>query len=230
MSILQHLGDNLWVPAGPTILMCGMPFPTRMVVIRLPDSRLWIWSPIQLTSELRAQIDKLGVPSYVVVPNKMHHLALSEWVRTWPALRLYAPPGLKEKCAGLRFHKALTNDIEPAWHGEIEQVLIRGSVAMTEVVFYHRGSRTCLVGDLIQKHQQPMNWWQRFVMKAGGVYGANGSTPRDWRLTFLNRAQARKSIERVLSWNPEHLVLAHGPDVMGDGAEVLRNSLRWLIK
>ena len=56
---------------------------------------------------------------------------------------------------------------------------------MTEVLFFHRRSGTCLVGDLIQKHdEESLNTWEHRMMEGGGVLGRNGSTPRDWRLTF----------------------------------------------
>jgi hypothetical protein len=40
---------------------------------------------------------------------------------------------------------------------------------MTEVFFFHRASSTCIVGDLIQKHDvRGMPMWLRWFMKAGG--------------------------------------------------------------
>jgi hypothetical protein len=178
---------------------------------------------------LVSEVLALGTPCYAVEPNKLHHLALTAWVRRFPELQLYAPPGLMEKRTDLRFSAELTDEAPREWRQEIAQIRIQGSVAMTEVIFFHRPSRTCFVGDLIQKHHpKAMSGWKRMVMRADGLVGADGSTPREWRLTFLNRGLAREGLDRVLQWEPERLVIAHGTCAERDAITVLRKSLAWL--
>jgi hypothetical protein len=65
-------------------------------------------------------------------------------------------------------------------------------------------------------------------MRLDGLVGPNGSTPREWRLSFVNRARARAALETALSWRPERLVIAHGEWAPADGAAALRHGLRWL--
>jgi hypothetical protein len=124
----------------------------------------------------------------------------------------------------------LTDKPPPEWREEIDQVRIEGNVFMTEVMFFHRRSSTCLVGDLIQKHdEQGKSAWLRWLLKAGGVTGSDGGTPLDARWTFLRRRSAREAVSRALAWAPERLVIAHGPGSMTNGTEVLRRSFRWLL-
>lgn len=230
MTLLQPVGDGLWLIDGPVVRAYGFPFPTRMAVARLHDGGLWLWSPVRLNEEIQEAIRSLGEPRYAVEPNKLHHLALAEWLAAWPSLRLYAPPGLANKRRDLRFVAELTDEPPPEWREEIDQVCIKGNIFMTEVVFLHRPSSTCLVGDLIQKHdEEGKSAWLRWLLKLGGVGGANGSTPRDARISFVGRAAARKAISRVLAWAPERLVIAHGTCSMADGTEVLRRAFRWLL-
>ena len=230
MALLQPVGESLWLIDGPLVVAYGVPFPTRMVVARLHGGGLWLWSPIRLDDRVRRAVESLGEPRYVVEPNKLHHLALAEWVAAWPQLRLYAPPGLAKKRRDLVFASELTDEPPVEWRGQIDQIRVEGSFAMTEVLFFHRASRTCLVGDLIQRHDEaePMKTWPRWATKLGGVLGLTGSTPRDWRLTFLRRERAREAIARARSWSPQHLVIAHGTCAMEDGAEVFRRSFAWL--
>jgi hypothetical protein len=200
-----------------------------MAVARLLDDTLWIWSPVGLDPELRTELEALGRPRHVVQPNLLHHLAMTQWMKTWPDLVLYAPPGLARKRPDIPFAHELTDDAPAAYRDEIDQIRIEGSFAMTEVLFHHRPSRTCLVGDLVQKHDpQAMKAWQRWLMAADGLTGPDGSTPREWRLTFLHRDQARAGVRRALAWEPENLVIAHGTCSFGNGTEVLRRSLDWL--
>ncbi|HEY3817734.1 MAG TPA: DUF4336 domain-containing protein [Polyangiaceae bacterium] len=228
-NVLEPVGKDLWTIDGPVVRAYGFPFPTRMAVVRLSSGGLWLWSPIHLDEPVRDAITSLGEPRYAVEPNKLHHLALAEWVAQWPSLRLYAPPGLARKRRDLRFAGELTNEAPVEWTDEIEQVPIEGNVFMTEIVFFHRPSRTCLVGDLIQKHdERAKSAWLRWLLKVGGVSGSSGGTPRDARWSFVHRRRARESVSKVLGWAPERLVIAHGTCSMANGAQVLRQSFHWL--
>jgi hypothetical protein len=226
---LQNIGDEIWIADGPTVSFYGFPYPTRMAIVRLGNGDLWVWSPIALDPTLRSTIDGLGTVRHLVSPNKIHHLFLGEWAEAWPEARLYASPGLARRRRDLMFSAELGEAPEPAWDGQIDQVVIGGSVVMNEVVFFHRRSSTCLVCDLVQRHDPSgQTGWKRCAMRLDGLVGPDGSTPREWRLTFLDRARARAAVRTALSWAPEQLVIAHGRWARTDGTAALRNSLRWL--
>jgi hypothetical protein len=230
MTLLREFGAHLWLIEGPVVRAYGIPFPTRMAVVRLASGGLWLWSPVRLSGEVERAIRSLGEPLYAVEPNQLHHLALAEWVAAWPSLRLYAPPGLAKKRPDLRFIAELSAESPPEWRDEIDQVPVPGNSFMTEVIFFHRPSRTCLTGDLIQKHAEgDKNVWLRWFLKLSGVLGENGGTPLDGRWTFFRRAPAREAIERVLAWAPERLVIAHGACSSANGADVMRRAFRWLL-
>ena len=48
-------------------------------------------------------VESVGPVRFIVSPNKIHHLFLSEWARRWPEARLYAPPGLAKRKPGLSY-------------------------------------------------------------------------------------------------------------------------------
>ena len=58
--MLKQFGHEVWTADGPDVVIVGFRYPTRMAVIGLSDGRLFIWSPIQLTDILRAEVDTLG--------------------------------------------------------------------------------------------------------------------------------------------------------------------------
>jgi hypothetical protein len=66
------------------------------------------------------------------------------------------------------------------------------------------------------------------VMTLDGLVGPNGSTPREWRLSFWNRAAARRARQKVLDWNPRRVIIAHGEWVRDNGRAVLERALAWL--
>ncbi|MFP4044724.1 MAG: DUF4336 domain-containing protein, partial [Rhodosalinus sp.] len=48
----KPFGCDLWLVDGPAIRFYGMPFSTRMTVVRLSDGGLWLHSPIPRRPEL----------------------------------------------------------------------------------------------------------------------------------------------------------------------------------
>ena len=227
--MLEKIDENVWLVEGDTVSFLTFPYSTRMAIVRLADGGLWVWSPTRLDDALAAAVRELGPVRQLVAPNKIHHLFLSEWSRAWPEARLYAAPGLARKRSDLDFAAELGDEAPAEWRDEIDQVVFRGSFFMEEVVFFQRASRTLFVTDLIQKFEpQSFPAYQRWILRANSLVGPNGSTPREWRLSFLNRGRARAALRRALDWDPERIVIAHGTWVRGDGRAALARSLAWL--
>ena len=227
--MLEQFGPSLYAADGPTVSFFGFPYPTRMAVARLSDGSAWVWSPIALTQELADDVQSIGPVRHIVSPNKLHHLSLKEWADHWPDARLYAPPGLARKEATLHFHAGLGDKPNPAWEADIDQVVFRGSFAMTEVVFFHRVSRTAIIGDLIQRFSDVnISGWKEMVMRLDGLVGEHGSTPREWRASFLRRRPARSALQKVLGWNPERLLIAHGLCAQTGATEIIKQALNWI--
>jgi hypothetical protein len=85
------------------------------------------------------------------------------------------------------------------------------------------------VCDLVQRHDPThQKGWKGWLMRLDGLVGASGSTPRDWRASFVRRARARRALETALAWNPDKLVIAHGEWAPSNGADALRRALSWL--
>jgi hypothetical protein len=228
MSALQPFGPNIWVVEGPVVSFYGFPYPTRMVLIRLSGGGLFVWSPTALTPELKADVDALGPVAHLVSPNKIHHLYMGEWQDAFPSAKLYASPGLAKKRKDLRFEAALGDSPQAAWAADIDQVEMGHSWAMNEIVFFHRESRTALFADLIENFRP--GWfrgWKGWLARLDGIVMPHGGAPREWRLTFKKKV-ARAALARILAWQPEQVVIAHGEMTRRDGTAFIRNSFRWL--
>lgn len=65
-------------------------------------------------------------------------------------------------------------------------------------------------------------------MRLDGLVGPGGSTPRELRLTFVDRRAARRAQTEVLGWKPERLMITHGAWVPADGLRVLERALAWI--
>ena len=227
--MLEEFGPSLYVANGPTVSFLSFPYPTRMAVARLRDGSAWVWSPIALTPELERAVGSIGPVRHIVSPNKIHHLFLKEWVKRWPDAQLHAPPGLARRKPELHFDAELGDEADPAWAADIDQTIFRGSIAMQEVAFFHRPSRTAIFCDLVQRHDPAhMKGLKGMLMRLDGLVGEHGSTPREWRVSFLRRHPARAARARVLAWEPERLVIAHGACAEQNATQILARALAWM--
>jgi hypothetical protein len=227
--MLVPFGPNFYVADGPPVSFHGFPYPTRMAVARLSTGAAWVWSPIALTEGLAAAVEAIGPVRHVVTPNKLHHLFLPEWRVRWPDAEFHAPPGLARKKKEFRFDARLDDEEASPWRADIDLALFDGSFAMEEVVFFHRDSRTAIFGDLIQRFPEAgATGWQGLLMRLDGLVGPHGSTPREWRWSFVSRRRARAARATVLGWRPERLVIAHGECAATGAAAIIDAALRWI--
>jgi hypothetical protein len=227
--MLEEFSASLYLADGPIVSFFGFPYPTRMALVQLSEGGLWVWSPIELSPGLGRAVDALGPVQHIVSPNKIHHLFLKEWAERWPDAQVHAPPGLAKRRPDLNFNTDLGDEANSAWASDIDQVIFRGSFAMEEVAFFHRPSRSAIFGDLVQRHDPAkMKGFLGRLMRLDGLVGEHGSTPREWRASFLRRSPARLARARVLAWEPEKLVIAHGACARENATRILARALAWM--
>ncbi len=229
-SMLREFGPGIWTTEGPVVPFFGFPYPTRMAVIRLSSGGLFVWSPIALSLALKREIDALGPVRCLVSPNLLHHLFLAEWKAAYPDARLFAAPGLRRRRKDLAFDADLGDAPDPLWAADVDQVLMRGSFAMTEVVFFHRASGAAIFADLVQNF--PRDWfkgWRALLAPLGGIVAPHPGAPRDWRASFIDRRAARAALERVLAWPIQRVLIAHGEPASTGGAAFVRDAFGWLL-
>lgn len=235
----KSVAADLWIVDGPPIDMAvglgmSMPFPTRMVVVRLGNGDLWCHSPIAPDDALFAALDALGPVRHLVSPNKLHYAHIAAWKRRYPQATAWASPGVRERAAAQRIEVAFDVDLADtppaAWAADIDQLRFRGSRVMQEFVFFHRASASVILADLIENFEAArLSPGLRLLARVGGVLDPDGRPPLDLRLTFLgHKAEARASLARMLAWHPERVLLAHGRCYLTDGEAELRRAFRWL--
>jgi len=61
-----------------------------------------------------------------------------------------------------------------------------------------------------------------------GLVDEDGSTPREWRASFLRRAPAQAARKKGLGWNANQLLIAHGECVHEGAARVIAAALSWI--
>lgn len=228
---LADLGGNLFVVDGPAVRDMGMHFSTRMSIARLGDGSVWISSPVPVPFEVISEISALGPVRYLVSATPRHFWRLELWHQLFPAAELWSSPitPITLKRGDLPLAGTLGDTVPEEWAQDFDQVLIRGSRLLNEVAFFHRASRTLLIEDVIQVHDaKPGHPVQNALITLGGVGAPEGGVARDIRLSFRDKNAARESVGRILAWDFDTLVMAHGPVVRHDARGIVERAFSWL--
>jgi hypothetical protein len=200
-----------------------------MTVVRLRGERLLLHSPVTLDVDLRRALDALGRVCFAVAPNRVHHLHAGEVAHAYPGARLWVAPGLERKRPDLVFEAVLADDAPQEWSAEVAQVFFRGRPYENEVVFFHRSSRTLVLCDLAFNFGPGTAWQTRLLMTLLRSYGYCGPSKLDpWLIR--DRRAARESLERILAWDFDRIILAHGDVLERGGRDVLRRGYSWLLE
>lgn len=223
---LRRLDENLWVAERPQTFF-GLPVGTRMSVIRLSGGRLLLHSPVALDPALRAELDAIGTVCFAVAPNRVHHLYAGDVARAYPGARLWIGPGLETKRPDLAFEAILGDEAPAEWRGEVDQVFFRGRPYENEVAFFHRASRTLLLCDLAFNFGPSAALPTRILMRMMRSYGHLGPSKLD-PLLIRDRRAASQSLERILAWDFDRVVVAHGDVLESGGHAVLSRGYAWL--
>jgi len=194
-----------------------------MVVARLPDGRLWVYSPLLLTDALAAELEALGEVAFVLSPNKIHNQGLAGFFARYPEAELWASPGLPERRPDFAFAGVLGNAPEPAWRDVLDQRLTAGNCFFEEVVCFHAASRTLIVADLVERICDATlpGRLARTASRIAGLHDHDLPSP-EFRAYTMDADAARSRLEEIDAWPFERILLAHGELVTGDAHAVFR--------
>ncbi|WP_245853393.1 DUF4336 domain-containing protein [Maliponia aquimaris] len=223
------MGKDLWTVEGPTVEgAAGFRFPTRMCIARLPDGSLWLHSPIALTPEVHSAVSNLGPVRHLIAPNDLHYMSLPAWCAAHPRAQVHTAPGVTKKCLLTGTETPLGDTPPASWEGVFDQVMFRGNLITTEVVFFHRSSGTAIFTDLLQ--QMPAGWfsgWRSVVARLDRMTGDAPAVPWKFRLAFRDRVALRAALARVRDWPVQRLAIAHGPVVSTNAGTAVRHAFAW---
>jgi hypothetical protein len=205
----------------------GIEVGTRMTVVRLSGGGLWVHSPVTLDPGLKEELDRLGQVRFVVCPNKGHHMFVGDFFSAYPDASFYAAPDLAGKRPDLKFTGVLGDAPEAGWAKDLDQVIFQGETLLREVMFHHRESRTLIVTDLVQWANSGCSFMMRLVCRMSGLYEKPG-VQLYMKMGFRDKAAARASLERVLSWDFDRILLCHGPLVETGGKDIFRDAYKFL--
>lgn len=91
---IEQLADNVWWVQGT---LPNMSLKRCMTIVRKRDRSLIIHSAIALHDAAMEQLESLGTPTFLIVPNRGHRLDAPAYKARYPNLRVFAPKGGSRK-------------------------------------------------------------------------------------------------------------------------------------
>lgn len=221
--------DQVWLKDHP-VRIAGGRLLTRMTVLRSGDGGVFLHSPVAIDGPTRAAIEALGPVRAIIAPSNCHHLFVGQAQQAFPSAPTYGVAGVEAKRPDLHFDALLGNEPPVAWAWQMDQVVI-GNRIMREVDFLHRASRTLVVTDLIENFRDETpgtNRVLRGMVKLLGMWGTPAPAP-ELRWFTLHREAAREALERMLSWDFDRIVLAHGEPILHAPKAAIREAWGWVL-
>ncbi len=232
--MLRAIDQDLWVAEQP-LKYFGLEVGTRMTIVRLQDGRLIVISPIASDDAMIQQLNQLGVVSDIVAPNLYHHLFLAQFKQRYPHAKLWATSGLEQKCPNLLIDQYLSeqtigllDEIEAVPVSGFNTFDIKGYSPLNEWVFFHSKSRTLIVTDLAFYLDGHSSLTTQLISRLFGVYG---QLRPSWleRIATRDKARVKQSIQHILTWEFERVIMAHGRIVERNGKRQFQQGYEWFL-
>lgn len=224
---MNEIATDVWQVQGPALQMPGgFVLPASSTVIRLPDRRLLVYSPIAFDAAAAAAIDAAGEVAHLVAPNRFHHMFARAAKARWPKAAMHAVPGVAEKQPALKIDHELGGAGDAPWGDAIAIELIGGAPQANEVVLFHRPSGTLVCADLVFHVTRPANLRTRLILEIMGTGGGRLAQSRIWHVLRKDRGAARASVERIRKWPIARIAPCHGEAVEIDAAGFAKEMTR----
>ncbi len=223
---LEKLAENLWWVWGS---VPGMSLKRSMVVAKRRDGDLVIHNAIALDQAGMRELEAIGEPRYLIVPNAGHRLDAPAFKKRYPEIQVFAPRGGRDAVAKMVSVDGIYEDFPADEDVRLEMLDGIGDAEGAMIVRSTDGV-TIVLNDAVfnmDKKRDPLGFL--FTTLLGSAPGPRVS--RLVKLLFVKDKRAlRDHLERFAEY-PDlvRLVVAHEKVAKGpDAASALRKAATYL--
>lgn len=218
---LMSVAAGVWTMTFP-LKVLGVDIRRVVTVLELEGGKLLVHSTAPFGAAEVAAIRAVGEPVWLVDALLRHDTFAAEGRAAFPEARYLAPPGF-EAGRGIATESLLAPPQE--WAREIDVLAVGGVPDFGEVVMFHRVSRTLVVGDLVVNFPDGEGLWSELMFKLGAVGGhTQPGVTKPLKHAIEDEAAFLRSLETILSWNFERIIVGHGEPVLTDAKSKLRRA------
>lgn len=198
-------------------MLPGVHLPLRSMFVPL---RGILISPVG-TAEEDAVLPQVRT---LVEPSLLHHLHLAEARTLAPTAEVWGPPGFSEKMNLRSDVRVFGRDPWPH-EPEIPALVIEGAPKRNEVVFFHKPTATLYTADLVFNILGDAGLLASLTFRMMGIHH-RFAVAKMWKRWITDRAAFDRSIAKLLEWDFDRIVMAHGTIVGRNGKQMLIEALR----
>jgi hypothetical protein len=224
-GLIELTPGGIWV-AERKLWFSGVRLRSRMTVLRLADGRLWVHSASEPNRDLCAELDRLGQVSWIVVPNRFHHLQASAMKARYPGAQVIGPASAQSRNKALALDVAIDDARLPSLVPELSPVPLRGVPFLDETLFFHAKTHTLIGADLMMCGCAADHWTWRWVSRAMGQY-ERYKAPPDVRWQTRGGPVLRQSLEEIARLPLTRILVAHSDSVEDHPVEQLEEAWRF---
>lgn len=195
-------------------------FPRRMTVVGLGRNRSAVFSAIALDEAAMREVEAVGKPAFLIVPNGHHRLDAPAWKKRYPKLKILCPPGAKDK-VGEAVPVDSTEDI--LGDKEVDFIAVAGTgQAEAALVVRRKGGTTLIVNDVIANVRHPRGLGAKVMARLFGFGVKRPQVPRVVKRAIVRDKNVLARQLRRWATIPglARIVPSHG-DIIDDPAPVL---------
>lgn len=233
-EMLREIDRDIWVTEQPFRYL-GLSVGIRMTVVRLANSELAVISPIQMNDTIINQLNKIGTVKHIIAPNLYHHLFAADFKKYYQDATFWAAPGLEVKKQDLLIDKNIDRNPSSLWDGleyiffdGVRTLGFNGFDSLNECVFFHAASRTLILTDTAFNFDETFPVITQFVARVIGGY-KNLSPSLLERVATTEKEKVRQSVEKILNWDFERVIMAHGSIVEQNGKDKFKQGYEQFI-
>lgn len=231
--LTEYVKDQIWILEYP-IRFAAMDLWARMTIVKLENDELIIHDPCKIDDDIKKEIDALGEVKFIIAPGTYHHLFVTEFQNKYPNSETFICPGSERKRQDIPFDWILGPKPDPRWEGVLEQVLVQGTKFIWEMAFFHKPSKTLILVDLLEnigdsyshKAGLLLQFWWKMVLNMWN----NPKAAPEYQMGWGNKSLVKITLDKILSWNAERLILAHGENIETNVNETLVKAWEKVLK
>jgi hypothetical protein len=191
-------------------------FPRRMTVVGLSRNRSVIFSAIAVDEAAMREVEAVGKPAFLIVPNGHHRLDAAAWKKRYPKIKVLCPPGAKDK-VGEAVPVDSTDDI--LGEKDVDFVIVAGTGgAEAALVVRREPGTTLVVNDVIANVRNPRGLGAKAMARLFGFGVRHPQVPRVVKRAMVKNRnvlarQLRRwaKLPRLVRVMPSHGDIIDGP-------------------
>jgi len=196
----------------------GIPMGRRCAIVKNKQGKLVVFSPLEATPEVLAELRELGEVAAFVIPSLFHDHFYDAYFSEFPQARFLGSAAVIK--AHPKWPLTELTAATPELAG-IQSLMLQGMPQVQEQVFYHEASRSLITADSVFFVPGRHGFMHRLLLKLAGI-GAKVGPSRLFQSMIRDRPAFTASLQQVLAWEFDRIIPGHGEVIDQNARDQLR--------